>query len=209
MALHPDGAGHGVAPRPSAGMVESVAARQVPGGLLGDEEGLVREALPGERLGPLLGAPRQQVAPGRVAEGAGAGDRVGTLRQLKARGWWKEPAPRGRSGAPLIPRIPTERRVLDLSSSLCCRAPNPSHTAKRCGSDPCVSWCECVALVGHLVKLQEACDAKANHRVRCVMNAMDVVEKKMGRESPETPVAPSVDDRRARPGRGCRNGQHG
>ena len=32
-----------------------------------------REALPGEGLGLLLGAPRQQVAPGRVAEGAGHG----------------------------------------------------------------------------------------------------------------------------------------
>ena len=49
----------------------------------------------------------------------------------------------------------------------------------------------------------------ANHRGRGVMNAMDVVEKKMGRESPETPVAPGVDDCRARPGRGCRNEQHG
>ena len=37
VALHPDGAGHGVAP---AGVVETVAARQVPGWLLGDEEGL-------------------------------------------------------------------------------------------------------------------------------------------------------------------------
>ena len=32
-----------------------------------------REALPGERLGLLLGAPRQQVALGRVAEGASQG----------------------------------------------------------------------------------------------------------------------------------------
>ena len=31
----------------------------------------------------------------------------------------------------------------------------------------------------------------------------------MGRESPEILVAPGVDDRRARPGRGCRNEQHG
>ena len=32
---------------------------------------------------------------------------------------------------------------------------------------------------------------------------------KMGRESPEIPVALGVDGRHARPGRGCRNGQHG
>ena len=37
-ALHPDGAGHGVAPRPGAGVVETLAARQVPDRLLGDEE---------------------------------------------------------------------------------------------------------------------------------------------------------------------------
>ena len=42
VALHPDGAGHGVAPRPGAGVVETVAERQVPGCLVGDEEGLVR-----------------------------------------------------------------------------------------------------------------------------------------------------------------------
>ena len=69
---------------------------------------------------------------------------------------------------------------------------------------------EPVALIGQLVKLQEAWDAKANHTGRGAMNAMDVVEKKkMGRESTEIPVASGVDDRRARPGRGCRNGQHG
>ena len=42
VALHPDGVSHGVAPRPGAGVVETVAASQVPGWLLGDEEGLVR-----------------------------------------------------------------------------------------------------------------------------------------------------------------------
>ena len=42
VALHPDGAGHGVAPWPGAGVVQTVGARQVPGWLLGDEEGLVR-----------------------------------------------------------------------------------------------------------------------------------------------------------------------
>ena len=42
VALHPDGAGHGIAPRPGVGVVETVAVRQVPGWLLGDEEALVR-----------------------------------------------------------------------------------------------------------------------------------------------------------------------
>ena len=67
VAFHPDGAGR---PRPGADGGDR-------GWLLGDEEGLdwchvsPREAVPGERLGLLLGAPRQQVAPGGVAEGAG------------------------------------------------------------------------------------------------------------------------------------------
>ena len=140
-----------VAPRPGAGVVESVAARQVPGGLLGDEEGLVREALPGERLGTRTS----------VAEGAGQG-LCGDLRQLKARGWWKEPAPRGRSGAPLIPRISMERGVLDLFPPVPDGAEPVAHR-ETLSADPCVSWCECVALVRHLVKLQVACDVKANH----------------------------------------------
>ena len=56
----------------------------------------------------------------------------------------------------------------------------PGAHREMLSADPCVSWCECVALIGHLVKLQEACDAKANHMGRGVMNAMDVVEKQNG-----------------------------
>ena len=104
---------------------------------------------------------------------------MGGLRQLKARGWWKELPPRGRSGAPLIPRIPTERGVLDLFP-LVPDGAEPSAHRETLSAHPCVSWCECVALVRHLVKLQEACDAKANDRGRGVMNTMDVVEKKNG-----------------------------
>ena len=37
VALHPDGAGHGVAPRPGPRVVETVAARQVPGWVVDDE----------------------------------------------------------------------------------------------------------------------------------------------------------------------------
>ena len=91
-----------------------------------------------------------------------ARDRVGTLRQLKARGWWKELPPRGRSGAPLIPRITMERGVLDLFPPVPDGAEPVAHR-ETLSADPCVSSCECVALVRHLVKLQVACDAKANH----------------------------------------------
>ena len=42
VAFHPDGGGHGVASQPGADVVETVAARQVLGWLLGDEEGFVR-----------------------------------------------------------------------------------------------------------------------------------------------------------------------
>ena len=110
-----------------------------------------------------------------------ARDRVRTLRQLKARGWWKELPPRGRSAAPLIPR--TERGVLDLFPHVLDGAEPVAHR-ETLSADPCVSWCECVALFRRLVKLQEACDAKANHRGRGVMNAMDVVEKNNGPRKP-------------------------
>ena len=102
---------------------------------------------------------------------------MGTLRQLKARGWWKELPPRGRSGAPLIPRIAMECWVLDLFPPVPDGAEPVAHR-ETLSSDPCVSWCECVALTRHLVKLQASCDANANHRGRGVMNAMVVVEMK-------------------------------
>ena len=102
------------------------------------------------------------------------------LRQLKARGQWKKLPPRGRFGAPLIPRIPTERGVLDLPA---CAGLRRTRRAPR-NADPCVSWFECVALIRHVVKMQEACDAKANHRGRGVMNAVDVPEKKNGPRKP-------------------------
>ena len=70
--LHLD-SGHGVAPWPAAGVVETLAARQVPG-CWATKRGLSSAMW--------LGVPRQQVAPP-------AKDRVGTLQQLKARGWWK------------------------------------------------------------------------------------------------------------------------
>ena len=50
----------------------------------------------------------------------------------------------------------------------------PVALRETLSADPCVSWCECVALVRRLVKLQEACDAKANHRDRGVMNTTAV-----------------------------------
>ena len=42
----------------------------------------------------------------------------------------------------------------------------PGTHRETLSADPCVSWCECVALIRHVVKVQEACDAKANHRSR-------------------------------------------
>ena len=166
VALHPDGASHG------SPLVQARAwwrpwrrgRHLVPC--------VSREALPGERLGHHVSRLRQEVWP-RVP----ARDRVGTLLQLKARGWWKELPPRGRSGSPLIPRILEECEVLDLFPPVPDGA-EPVAQRETLSADPCVSWCECVALIRHLVKLQGACDAKANHRGRGVMNAMDVVEKK-------------------------------
>ena len=110
-------------------------------------------------MGLLLAVPRQQVAPGREAQGAShgpCGDDGALERERVVEGATAERQVRGA----VDPAHPVERGT----------APNPSHTA----------WCECVALVTHLVKLQEACDAKANHRGRGVKNAMDVAEKKNG-----------------------------
>ena len=159
----------------------------MPGWLLGDEEGLVRchVSLVKHFLGTgwdfcsecSVSRLRQEVWP-RVP----ARDRVETLRQPKTRGWWKELPPRGRSGAPLIPRTPVKRGVLDLLPPVPDYAEPVAHR-ETLSADPCVSCCECVAFVRHLVKLQEACDAKANHRGRGLMNAMDVLEKKNARKT--------------------------
>ena len=83
----------------------------------------------------------------------------------------------------MIPRIPIERGVLDLFPPVPDGAKPVAHR-ETLSADPCVSWCEIVALIKNLVKLQEACDTKANHRGRCVMNAMDVVEKKNAPREP-------------------------
>ena len=76
VALHPDGGGHGVAPPARRGDRGGEAVSWL---VAGRRQGacfvprVSREALPGEWLGHLVGAPRQHVAPGRVAQGAGQG----------------------------------------------------------------------------------------------------------------------------------------
>ena len=186
VVLHPDGARHGGAPRPGAGRGGEagtwLAAGRRRGACLLPCVSLVKCCL--ERGWDFCSEHHVSRLHQEVWRRVPARNRVGTLRQLKARGWWKELPPRGRSGAPLIPRIPRERGVLNLSSRLCWTAPNPSHTSKTLSADPCVSWCECVALIRQLVKLQEACDAKANHKGHGVMNAMVVVEMKNGSRKP-------------------------
>ena len=154
--LPADSVGHGVAPPPGAGVAETVAARRVPGWLLGDEEGLVRchvslvkhclERGWGFCSESHVSRLHQDVCP-RVP----ARDRVATLRQLKARGWWKELPPRGRSGGAADPAH--SHGVLDLFPPVPDGAESVAHR-ETLSADPCVSWCECVALIRHLVKLQ-------------------------------------------------------
>ena len=67
-----------------------------------------------------------------------ARDRVRTLLQLKARGWCKELPPRGRSGAPLISRIPTERGVLDLFPPVPDGAEPVAHRENAVGRPLCL-----------------------------------------------------------------------
>ena len=175
VALLPDGADQGVAP---AGVVETVAARQVPGWLLGDEEGLVRchvslvqHCL--ERGWDFCSEYHVSRLHQDVCPRVPARDRVGPATEgerVVVEGVTAESAvdPAHPHGAQV---------VLDLFPPVPHGAEPGAHR-ETLSADPCVSWCECVALIGHLVKLQEACDAKANHRGRCVMNAMDVVEKR-------------------------------
>ena len=90
-------------------MVETVAATQLPGRLLGDEKGLVRchvslvkHCL--ERGWDFCSEHHVSRLHQDVWPRVPARDRVGL--KLKARGWWMELQPRGRSAAPLIPRLP-------------------------------------------------------------------------------------------------------
>ena len=202
----PDGAGH------RAGVVETVAARQVPGWLLGDEEALVwchvslvKHCL--ERLGLLLGVPRQQVAPGRVAEGAGQGPCVDPAATEGERVVEGAAAERQVWDA-VDPAHPLERGVLDLFPPVPDGADPVAHR-ETLSADPCVSWCGCVAPTRHLTKLHEACDAKANHRGCGVMNAMDVVEEKEWAAKAQKYQSHLAWMTAVRQGRGCRNGQHG
>ena len=128
------------------GQARAVAARQVPGWLLGDEEGLVRCHVSLVKRGWdfcsefSVSRLHQDVWP-RVP----AGDRVGALRQPKARGWWPAHSHRAQ-GVGSLPAYADRGQPVALRETL--------------SADPCLSWCECVA--------------KANHRDRGVMNATAV-----------------------------------
>ena len=117
VALHPDGASHAVAPRPGRGgdRVGEAGTWLAPWRRRGacPVPCVSREALPGERLGLQLGEPRQQVAPGRVAEGAGkgpCGDPAATEGERVVEGATAERQVRGA----VDPAHPVERGVLDL-----------------------------------------------------------------------------------------------
>ena len=73
--------------------------------------------------------------------------------------------------------------MLDLLPPVPDGAEPVAHTRNAVGRPLCLLvrlYCPHQALY----QLQEACDAKANHRGRGVMNAMDVVEKKNGPRKP-------------------------
>ena len=117
------------------GQARAVAARQVPGWLLGDEEGacpvpcVSRE----ERLGLLLGVQRQQVAPGRVAQGAG---------------WGPCGGPAATEGKRVVARAFPQSARCWISSRLC--RPRPTRRSPRNAvGRPLSLWCECVAKANH------------------------------------------------------------
>ena len=129
-------------------------------------------------------------------------DRVGTLRQLKARGWWKEPPPRGRSGAPLIPRIPMERGVLDLFPPVPDGAEPLAHRENAVGRPLCLllrmrrphqTSCQ---IAGGMRREGEPQESRCDERDGRGDEKMGAKVRNTGRTW-----------RGPRPGRGCRNGQ--
>ena len=123
------GASHGVAPRPGAGRGGDGAGEAGTSLSAGRRRGacpvpcVSREALPGERVGLLFGATRQQVAPECVAQGAGQGlcgdpaategERVveGASAKRQVRGAVDPAHPRGARGVESLPACAGRRRT--------------------------------------------------------------------------------------------------
>ena len=84
---------------------------------------------------------------------------------------------RGRSGALLIPIIPVAGGVRALFGAGGRLVP-PRVFPETLVSDHCLQWCENLALIGHLSKLQQVCDIKATPRYRGVPNATALSARK-------------------------------
>ena len=100
------------------------------------------------------------------------------LRQLKARGLWKELPARGRSGVLLISHISTGSGIRALFTTA--GHPDPPNTfPEALQSDHSMQWCEHMCLISHLTKLHQACDAKANEKHRGGLKASAVAVRKV------------------------------
>ena len=116
--------------------------------------------------------------------------RLGVLQQLKTWRFWRELPARGRSGALLFPVIPVAGGVRALSGAGEPQVP-PRVFPETLVSDHNLQWCENLALISHLTKLQQVCDMKANPR-----RSRAFGEERIGEPSPQVPFTFDVDDRR-------------
>ena len=169
--------------RVAAHGVESVESRRIPHGLQSEQEVLLRCHV--SLLSHCLHDGHDLCSeyfvsrlPLEVWPLVNKRDRVGVLRQLKARGLWKELPARGRSGVLLIPHISTGSGIRALFTTA--GHPDPPNTfPEALQSDHSMQWCENMCLISHLTKLHQACDSKANEKHRGGLNASAVAVRKV------------------------------
>ena len=160
--------------------VESVGSRRVPSVLQSAQDNLLRchMSLLTHCLNDGLDlCSKYQVTrlPQAVWSGVLSKDRVGVLRQLK--NCWRELPARGWSGTLLIPNIPVGGG--GRASFGAGRPFDPHRTLpETLLCDHSLNWCENLALIHHMTKLQQACDMKANVRFRDAPNTAAISAKK-------------------------------
>ena len=133
------------------------------------------DALSQRRAQPLLELPGQP-ATLDVWLRVKAKDRLGVLQQLKT---WGGSGGNYRPGAG-IPVAGGVRAMLGAGEPLV----SPGVFPETLVSDHSPQWCENLALIGHLSKLQQFCDMKANPRSRRSQRSRAFGEEGMGEPSP-------------------------
>ena len=154
--------------RSACGLEQELPAPRSAGGLV--------VTLPQCWAGPLLGVPCQQAAPGCMASRQGQGP-TRRVQTAEDNGVLEGITGQGRSGVLLIPSIPVAGGIRPLFG-----AGEPVGPLRvfpeTLVADRGLLWCENLGLIGHLTKLQQVCDQKANPRYRGVPNAAALSERK-------------------------------